>query len=188
MVSMLEQKVTNCTEVPECDINDSFKVCWLSFGLKIGAKICFIDHELVLGCGNNSCSIFSFSDEVLHHLEKMLFLQRCDLRTHHHVGDVGKCDERLDHCLVSHNFSQGFTSEDNNIPVVLDLIFYQNFMVSLFILKQLLDLIGKILLPLWLHVLNFRSLIRGRDIFNQVFILLVLRLLRLLFHSLCHCF
>lgn len=78
----------------------------------------------------------------------MLLLKRCDLRTHHHVRDVSQCNERFDHGLIPHDFCQGFTSENDNVSVVLNLIFYQNFMVSFLILKQLLNFVGKILLPL----------------------------------------
>ena len=148
MVSMLEEKVTDCTKVSESDINNCLKVSRLSFRLEIGAQICLVDHELVLWCGHNSCSILSLSDEVLHHLEQVLLLQRCDLGTHHHVGDVSKGDERLDHCLIPHDFSQSLSCENYNVPVVLDLVLHEDLVISLFVLKQFLYLVSQILLSL----------------------------------------
>lgn len=72
--------------------------------------------------------------------------------------------------------------------MVLDLVLYQDFVISLFILEQFFNLVCKILLPLGLHVLDFRCLIRGRDIFDEFLILLILGLSRLLLHPLCHSF
>lgn len=72
--------------------------------------------------------------------------------------------------------------------MVLDLVLYQDLVVSLFVLEQFLYLVGQILLPLGLHVLDFRSLVRGRKIFDQLLVLLILGLSRLLLHPLCHSF
>jgi len=129
----------------------------------------------------------------------MLFLQRGYLWANHDVWYVSECHKWFNHCLISHDFLQGSSSKDNNIPTVLQLILDLLLMFIPFslIIHHLLFqfIVSYVLLPLRLLILAliillfilWWNLIFLHSVIDFLLHFCLFLVLRLLFHPFSHC-
>ena len=91
------------------------EVSRLALDLKVSAKVSLVYHELVLRSCYYGSSILALSDVVLCYLEQLLLLQWRNLRSNHHVADIGQCHKGLLHRYVSGYLLQCSPGENDGV-------------------------------------------------------------------------
>ena len=129
---MLEQKVANSGEIFKGYVNHCLEICRFTLDFQVGAKVCFIDHELVFWCCHYCRRILSFTNIILGYLQKFLLLHGCYLRAHHHITNISQSHESLLHREVSNYLLKGCSRKHDDVPQIgLFLLLLVHFLISL---------------------------------------------------------
>lgn len=82
---MFKQQIAHSREILKSDIHHCLEVDGFSFVFEVDAEVCVIYHKLVFGSCDDSNSVLSFTNEVLDHVNDILFLERLNLGANKHI-------------------------------------------------------------------------------------------------------